>query len=147
MKILVMSRQKAKSASYHRAWPTTAIISIVDVEAKPVYFSPEATWIKSILKLRFDDVEKGEDNCLSREQAGRIADFFLKTRDQVEQIIVHCEAGVSRSAGVAAALLKYAGEDQNQILKNPKYRPNMTCYRMVLNCLHESGGGLGSEDE
>lgn len=65
----------------------------------------------------------------------------------MEQIIVHCEAGVSRSAGVAAALLKYAGEDQNQILKNPKYRSNMTCYRMVLNCLHESGGGLGSEDE
>lgn len=46
--------------------------------------------------------------------------------------IVHCDAGISRSSGVAAAILKAKTGDDSQIFNNPKYRPNMRCYRIVL---------------
>lgn len=46
--------------------------------------------------------------------------------------IVHCEAGQSRSAGVAAALSKWInGEDWDYFL-NPKYTPNSYCYQTIL---------------
>ena len=47
-------------------------------------------------------------------------------------MIVHCDAGISRSSGVAAAILKAKTGDDSQIFNNPKYRPNMRCYRIVL---------------
>jgi hypothetical protein len=46
---------------------------------------------------------------------------------------VHCGAGVSRSAGVAAALGKWLNNDDGFIFNNFSYCPNFTCYRLVLN--------------
>ena len=48
-------------------------------------------------------------------------------------MIIQCDAGVSRSAGVAGALMKYYNGDDSEIFENPKYRPNMRCYRTMLN--------------
>ena len=47
-------------------------------------------------------------------------------------VIVHCDAGISRSSGVAAAILKAKTGDDSQIFNSPKYRPNMRCYRIIL---------------
>lgn len=73
---------------------------------------------------------------ISEEQANQIAHFV---ESQVEKgntsIIVHCEMGVSRSAGVAAAILqKYTG-DISQIVDSPSYDINARCYEYVCKAL------------
>lgn len=50
---------------------------------------------------------------MSDEDAGCIVDAFLQYVDGVSQIIVHCDAGYSRSPAVAAALAKALGEAEN----------------------------------
>lgn len=90
---------------------------------------------KGICYLNFDDVEKGEKNCITEHDIDLLVYFLVKAfkkNPQVENLIVHCEAGVSRSAGLAAALMKFYNDDDMPIFNNPKYCPNMTVYRMVL---------------
>ena len=53
--------------------------------------------------------------------------------------LVHCGAGQSRSAGVAAAILKWMTGSDAQIFDNRKYTPNMRCYRLVLEALMIGG--------
>ena len=57
-----------------------------------------------------------------------------------ERVIVHCTAGKSRSAAVAAALMKSIEGDDSSIFNNPRYKPNMRVYRMVLNAWHDKHG-------
>lgn len=66
-----------------------------------------------------------------------IVDFVMRNKDNGKHFIVQCDAGVSRSAGVAAALMKYFNEDDSPIFDNSQYCPNMRCYRMVLEALME----------
>ncbi len=93
---------------------------------------------KSIF-LQFDDVEREHDGYIpmDQKQSEKIAKFvrMIYADESVHTIVVHCEAGISRSAGVAAAILKWWTGDDSPIFDNNYYRPNMRCYRMVLNAL------------
>lgn len=54
------------------------------------------------------------------------------TRPPIETLIVHCDAGVSRSAGVAAGLCKSIfAMDDTWAFK--RYHPNRRVYRCILN--------------
>ncbi len=70
------------------------------------------------------------------KDAQQILDFInryekLYKRNESSNVIVHCEAGISRSAGVAGALsLIYNGSDQYYF---DKFLPNMFVYRKILN--------------
>lgn len=88
--------------------------------------------IKAVLPLWFDDVERGT-NCMTETHAEAIKKFVAANAELL--VIVHCDAGVSRSAGVAAALMKFYNGDDTPIFDNPQYRPNMLCYRVMLDCL------------
>lgn len=127
-----MSRVKARKESYRATSQSTAIISITDVESRPNSFNC-SDWLISVLRLNFDDVEKGEKNCITEHDARRIKAFVDNVRYRVDRLIVHCEAGVSRSAGVAAAIMKGINGDDMPIFENGRFCPNMTCYRAVLN--------------
>lgn len=60
-------------------------------------------------------------------------------RQGVDFVVCHCDAGISRSAGVAAALSKhYNGTDFEFFNSEGRYRPNMLVYKKVLNALHET---------
>ncbi len=73
------------------------------------------------------------------QQAEQILNFIDKYEKTVDLIIVHCEAGISRSAGVAGALsLIYNGSDQYYF---DKYIPNIFVYRKILNMY------MGSKNE
>jgi protein-tyrosine phosphatase len=73
-----------------------------------------------------------EDVLMSDSDAAKIKDYVLRYKDRVECIIVHCEVGVSRSAGVMAAIQKYLTGDDSAIFNNGAFSPNMYCYRMML---------------
>lgn len=78
---------------------------------------------------------------IQKEDAEKIAAFVMINKHNGRRFIVQCDAGVSRSAGVAAALMKYFNGDDSPIFDNPQYCPNMRCYRMVLEALMEVNNG------
>ena len=92
------------------------------------------------LHLFFEDSE--DEKGISQTDAERIAEFikeFIKKNSgHYEKIAVHCDAGVSRSAGVAAAIAYYLNGSDSQIFDSPRHVPNMRCYRYVLNALFAS---------
>ena len=89
-----------------------------------------------ILRLSFVDAESASDqyterDLFSREHATMIWSFVLQHRLDIERIIVHCDAGVSRSPAVGAALARvFNGSDAEFF--GGRYRPNMRVYRMLL---------------
>lgn len=114
-----------------------SIRSIGDTPPKKLFLHSNPQ-IKSFITLAFDDVEIYYANCypITEQQARKIAKFVMRYKDSVEQIIVHCDAGISRSAGVAAAIAKYLnGSDDDFFVRSP-YTPNMTCYHTVLFALY-----------
>lgn len=136
MNIAVMNRRDAVRYSFHPQQEKTAVISIGTPNEQyhtGVYTSPY-NGISSVLRLWFDDVESGRD-CIQKEDAEKIKRFVEAHKE--DSIIVHCDAGVSRSSGIAAALMKYYNGDDAPIFDSPRYCPNMLCYRTMLNTLME----------
>lgn len=78
---------------------------------------------------------------ISDAQATLAANFLedLATSDTTT-LIVHCSAGISRSAGVAAAIHEALGwpianARDNDVFRDGKFAPNMHCYRTMLRAL------------
>lgn len=97
----------------------------------------------NVIRIRyfeFDDVLTDYDfpynYAITKKDSERIAKFVINYKDKIEQIIVHCDMGISRSAGVAAAIAKYLNLNNDRFFKEP-YHPNKTCYDMVLSSLNK----------
>ena len=133
MEFYVYSRQKAKSESYRLKVPTL-IISITDPLGSLNTFAQNQN-IVSICRVQFDDVTREnaapDDILMNVQDAQKIRDYVRAYMDKVECIIVHCEAGISRSAGVMAAIQKYLLGDDSAIFNSNLYLPNEHCYRMM----------------
>lgn len=130
-KFTVMSRRDAAKFTYGDVKEKTIIISITDVAKSDNSFGRHHN-IVDICRVKFDDVEKGEPNCITQEDAKKILSFMERHKN-VDNVIVHCEAGISRSAGACAALmLIYTGSDMD-IFMTARFTPNMTVYRTILN--------------
>lgn len=131
MNIRVMNRQDAIRYSYHYQDEPSVIISISTPgqEYSQHIYRSLYNKIRAILHLSFDDVEDG-DYVITRNDSKRIHNFVEANKDL--NIIVHCDAGISRSAGIAAALMKYYNGDDSPIFDDPRYIPNMRCYRTML---------------
>jgi predicted protein tyrosine phosphatase len=73
--------------------------------------------------------------------AQRILDFVDGVKDKIDTLLVHCEAGVSRSSAVAAAVSKiYLGIDPKEpYFRNPKYRPNILVYHTTIALAKKQG--------
>ncbi len=67
----------------------------------------------------------------SKDHARSIVSLVKEYKDKVDVIICQCDAGISRSAGIAAALSKcIRGRDEEYF---EKYLPNRRVYRMIFN--------------
>ncbi len=118
--------------------PSHIIISITNPD-RPQANIPADPACLGILRLSFWDVCNTEDPELSKimfnaEHAQQISAFvhanLTKTPD-LPLIICQCEAGRSRSAGVAAALSKLlTGEDEEYF---KRYNPNSLVYSTIMN--------------
>jgi predicted protein tyrosine phosphatase len=97
-------------------------------------------FFKTNIRQEFWDTEDnvpGYDT-ISKEQAQEIVNFILINHDK--KFIIHCDAGQSRSAGVALAvecILEYNG-DKYEFSKNtsyvslPQYSPNRKVYDKIM---------------
>lgn len=133
MIIRVMSRQQAREFSSTDFQEKTIIISINEVFGPLAAFDRHNPNLVDVLSLRFSDVESDEPDHMAEEDAKQVIQFINKYINSVDQIVVHCGAGISRSAGVAAALMLIINGDDSLIFDNPKFCPNRCCYRTVLN--------------
>lgn len=112
------------------------IISITDEDMPDADIKP-LDGCKSILRLKFadlcrNDIEiEGDDLILFNDGMGkRILQFINYHIKDLDTIIVHCEAGVSRSAGCAAAIAKILLNDDLIFFK--KYHPNRLVYSILI---------------
>ena len=134
----IMSQSDAKAASY-KLKEKTAIISVSNMADEEMHFHKSDNLV-SVLPLKFDDVTSDEDFKMEEKDGEYIREFLKLVLPKIDRLIVHCEFGVSRSAGIAAAILKVATGSDLNIFNNPKYVPNMHCYRTTLNALLDEEG-------
>lgn len=63
------------------------------------------------LNIQFHDITYDEGDspfkCFQPEYAAQIVDFMQESFPWCDRVVIHCEAGVSRSAGVAVGLSRY----------------------------------------
>ena len=137
MNVKVFSRKTVSTASSMEK-RNHIVITISDRDKENLYLPISGT-CKAVLPLKFDDTDScGQNrNPMFVSDAQKIARFVNLWKNGVDTIIVNCEAGQSRSAGVAAAILKYFNGDDWQIFDNKRYTPNMRCYRLVLQALYD----------
>jgi predicted protein tyrosine phosphatase len=135
MEIKVLSRKTALQFQNTSEAERAAIISITSSEDEYPSFTNDSL---SVLLLCFDDVNKGQPNCITDNHAHKIVQFVNTVQKQgCQKLVVHCDAGISRSAGVAAAIMKFITGSDMDIFGVPVYRPNMICYRTVLNAFYD----------
>jgi protein-tyrosine phosphatase len=135
MEIIVWDRNTAIKEVKNLTTPA-AVISISTVgDDFPIFNEPEGI---KILYLAFDDVEDCDKyhTPISTLQALDIRNFVEDNKD-TKTLVVHCDAGVSRSAAVAAAIGKYLYNDDMFIFGRPRFCPNRTVYRKVLQAFYE----------
>lgn len=83
----------------------------------------DAAFLESEIKEKYDA------GSFNREHA-RIILRLIETNQDAETFIVHCDAGLSRSPGVAAAVSKILTDDDSYFFK--RYHPNSRVYRTIL---------------
>lgn len=131
----------------------TAVISITDPSVRGPTASAATIRcdrnLRGLLRLTFHDLDPvrcpeiaapGAADEFRREQAGpewmteaqaeAVVAFWRAVRGEVTDLVVHCEAGISRSAGVAAALCVLEGLDD--AFCHQQHRPNAHVKALVL---------------
>lgn len=84
------------------------------------------------------EIEKsGGKGLFTDEQALQVVDFVNKMKGKIEMLLCHCEAGISRSPGLGAAISLMVNGSDKKIFDNSCYRPNMFVYRKILNAWQE----------
>lgn len=112
----------------------TAIISITDKSTPFVHIDEVVrTTASSILFIRFNDNEEGEEGCITDLDAELIASFIKNNTDK--HLIISCDGGVSRSTAVGAAALKLMYDNDMEIWSNGMTCPNKTVYKKVMKAL------------
>ena len=148
IEVYVMSRESAVEYCRGKHREPAVIISISDPsrEYDEAPFCTRENRVADILPLCFSDAEEPgkdvygldveEEDLMQDEDARKVARFVLDNRDK--RILVHCDAGISRSAGVGAAIVNYFTGDARRFFESGQYEPNMWCFSKVMTALVEA---------
>jgi predicted protein tyrosine phosphatase len=146
MHIAIASRLIAEKASALIKAPH-AIISITDPDSDFPHFAPNENRL-GILFLQFYDLDDIRDQMTPKDaaeylaqfgdglfkdhQAAEIVDFVEGVKSKIKGILVHCEAGVSRSAAVAAGIELVLNGSNERVFNDRRYSPNLYVYTKLL---------------
>ena len=113
----------------------TAIVSICNTDRSMIHWFADKH--NNVLNLDFDDVLSTDEEAgifaLNDEQAKILVDFFEEHID-VQNFIVHCEAGISRSAAVAVCFVDFLhmnGKRDITLHENYAFSPNPLVERLL----------------
>ena len=110
-----------------------SVISITDPN------SPDAVLADSplrhdVLRLKFHDIGDGtpfgDYTAMTDAEAQTIISFAAEQSSHIELLVCQCEAGASRSAGIAAALSRLMQNEDAYFFRN--YTPNLRVYDALL---------------
>lgn len=132
MDFVIHSRKRIESMP-----PPEAPHLVISITTSPLDQArlPATPACLGILRLAFFDSDlppedDGPEGLFSQADARQIWDFVLAHQAQVTCLVLHCNAGVSRSPGVAAALARVLlGDDADFFAR---YQPNSRVYRILL---------------
>ena len=139
--VIVLSRQGVEEFYTDRPY---ILISIRDPQSKPANVPKNPNEVAR-LDLEFSDWDldrfpalkgQGELKAFVKEDADSILTLIRLTLPYINLLVVNCEAGISRSAGTAAAVAKILGQKDDIYFKN--YIPNRYIYKLLLNTYMDS---------
>lgn len=150
MKVSIYSRSTLeRMIEHHELNDDVAIISFADSQEDFIEF-PEGT---NVLKVAFYDYSPFSiplsDYYRLLPEAGDIAKFVDKNVKQDKNIICQCDYGVSRSSGLAAAIMEHYKKEGIRVFASYKYMPNKFVYNKVLaalNLLNKPKAEKGEKD-
>lgn len=134
--IAIVTMNRSQAGRWITSQPH-AIVSITDPKSELLIFPGDLNVRRGVLRLQFYDVDVGHEKFfkeyppMSDTQADEVWLFVDRMiRAKVEILLIHCEAGISRSPAVAAAISKYLGREDCDWFKY--YLPNRHVYRTML---------------
>jgi predicted protein tyrosine phosphatase len=141
IQLLVLSREEARSVAPQVPY---IVISITDPEKEDAVIADSYLRL-AIFRLKFHDI-LGTDSVLladssstyeramTQKEAQAALNFVREHLEKVKLIVCHCEAGISRSAAVAAALSRMLNSQDQFFFDN--YWPNRWVYELLLKNEH-----------
>ena|SRR3990167_2812669 len=122
-----------------------AIISISDPGSEPVILNVNKL-VKGVLRLSFHDIDNFPAEILplfekegivlfSYKHADKIVKFICNNLNEISLIACNCEAGISRSRGVIAALSKAIIGNDDKVFQ--RGRPNLRIRSILLERWHK----------
>lgn len=137
MEFFVYSRTMVELIEPHEVPHVVVSISCPGDDTAKIRTNEHTLKVLRLAFWDFDKVPKGheeaglskESECFQPAQARQIL-ALVKAYPEAKRLIVHCDAGYSRSPAVAAALSKILEGDDSRYFQ--QYRPNIRVYRTIL---------------
>ena len=142
IQVQVLSRQAAIEYCQQTHREESVMISISDpnMEYDDAPFVSRENNVRAILPLSFCDADGpgkdvygrdvDENDLMTDEDARRVVHFVKSNMGR--KVFVHCDAGISRSAGVGAAIANYYNGEARQYFESGQYEPNMWCFSKIM---------------
>ena len=137
MKISIYSRSLLeRKLEHHEIADNTAIVSFADTNDDFIEFPKEI----NVLKIVFYDIRPSsipeEHYAKMLPEAEEIAKFVDTNLKNKKNIICQCDYGVSRSAGLAAAIMEHYKHEGIKVFADYHYTPNQFVFNKVLHALN-----------
>lgn len=135
IEIKVMSKSYASRFRSDKPW---AVISVSTHRSEFARLSEDNR--VGLLQLSFHDIANERISqtdayrglLFTKEQAKEVLDFVKEVLPQIEILLVHCEAGMSRSPAIAAAIAHVLWGPEADKVYFDKYIPNSFVYKTLL---------------
>lgn len=134
-KFVILDRPDAVRYCYKDHEDRSIIVSINSSYSKAAYLTKtKENGIIAILPLWFDDITCLIDGCVlfDDSMAHNIIQFVNTWKYEADTFVVHCDAGISRSAAVCAAIRRHLGLEDMSIFDNYRYNPNPLVYYTMM---------------
>lgn len=131
-KIDIMSKGECILFSEKTLETECVIISINDTGYDTMLH--ENKKIIDIHKIWFDDIERNTNQKLKLmtiDQAKGIKEFVDKYKNKIDNLVIHCTAGISRSSSIGCVIARYLNNDDNYIWASGRYMPNKHVYKTM----------------
>lgn len=143
MWFLVLSRHRVARVRPNVPY---VVVSVTDPGSAEAEIA-DSPFRMGLLRLKFWDLDERDDfpDAPSPEHAAEIVRFIREHLSHADLIVTQCEAGISRSSGIAAALSRWLNEHDEEFFR--RYIPNRRIYRLIRRSLGDDSVMLPGDSE